>query len=119
MAKIKEEATKEPGFQRAKAVVVPIYSFKKRTNGFFKVEAPIRRKESVDDEGKEKVTPVMRIIDLETGELNDMVVPTLLVSELEENYPESGYVGKKFEANVSAQPKEGKRYKSVQLWELE
>lgn len=113
---VKSENTQT--FNRLKAVVVPSYSFKKRTSGFFKVTAPIKIKMHTDEKGEEKSTPILRIIDLETGEDCDMIVPTLLVSELTENYPDDGYVDKKFEVSVSADPKEGKRYKTVQLWEL-
>lgn len=105
-------------FVRSKAVVVPSYSFKKRTSGFFLATAPIKVKEHTNEKGEVKTTPIMRITDLETGEECDMIVPTLLVSELNENYPDNGYVGKKFEVSVSADPKEGKLYKTVQLWEL-
>lgn len=105
-------------FVRSKSVVVPSYSFKKRVSGFFLATAPIKIKSNIDDKGEQKTTPVMRIVDLETGEEVDMIVPTLLVSELNDNYPNDGYVDKKFEVAVSADPKEGKRYKTVQLWEL-
>ena len=117
---VKSDAVTETAnnFTRMKSIVVPVYSFKNRTSGFFLTQSAIRMKKSEDEEGKEKVTPLMRIVDLETGEECDMIVPTLLMSELQENYPEDSYAGKKFEVAVSASPKEGKRYKSVQLWEI-
>lgn len=50
-----------------------------------------------EGEVKRKPPQLMQVTNLETGEIAQIVAGTVLESELKENYPGDGYVGKCFE----------------------
>lgn len=105
-------------FERKRAVLTPVYSWKNREIGFFKVTAPIYVGKAIDGktgEAQKKPADLMPIIDLETGEACEMIVPTVLASALIDKVGE--YVGKSFEAASSQ--REGKKYKDFALYEIE
>jgi hypothetical protein len=64
-----------------------------------------------DDEGRQRVVRVARVIDMVTGETRRYVGNAIIVRELERL--EGGYVGRKF-AIRKLGPKDGKRYNQVE-----
>ena len=110
-------------FVRTKAITLPTFSFKKRTEAYVKCMSEIYLGQELDevksDGTIEKKAPahLMKIIDLETTTPCEMIVPTLLLSTFTEKL-DNDYVGRCFEIIVSAQPREGKRYKEVQVFEI-
>lgn len=113
-----------PGFVRTKAITLPSFSFKKRTTAYVKCISDIylgKELEEIKSDGTvEKKAPahLMKIIDLESNTLCEMIVPSLLLSTFVEKL-ENDFIDRCFEIIVSAQPKEGKRYKEVQVFEIE
>lgn len=105
-------------FKRTAAVTVPVFSWKDRDVAFFKVTGRIYQGKPIDmktGEQQKKPADLMPMIDLETGEAREMIVPTVLKSNLEEKVKD--YVGKCFEARSSK--REGKSYKDFELYQIE
>lgn len=71
------------------------------------------------ENGKSEMAPaeLAEVVNLETGVLGLIIVNKVLHGQLDELYPEAGYVGKSFAITMS--PVEGKRYKAFTLYELE
>lgn len=102
-------------------VTVSPYSWKGREEGIFKVLGDIRigsTHEIVDKKDgeikKEKKADLMRIVDLETGNEADMIMPSVLASIMREN---GEYIGKSFLAVKGTKP--GKRYNTFEVSEIE
>lgn len=58
------------------------------------------------------------VINLETGEVAQIIISAILGSELRDGYPNGGYVGKGFEIKKS-KPTGSKRYAMFQIAEVE
>jgi hypothetical protein len=58
-----------------------------------------------------------QVVNLTTGEINQIIVGSILQSELEREFPEHGYVGRGFQIRKSKI--QGKRYAAYQIAELE
>ena len=65
-----------------------------------------------------KTLHVGRVIDLNTGEEAEIVVPAVVLSTMHESYPNDAYVGKNFELCKLAK-KAGKNYFPYRINELE
>lgn len=61
---------------------------------------------------------IMSVTDLDTGELTQIVVGSVLKGILNETYPEDAYVGKSFEIVKHAKA-QGKRYNTYSVFEIE
>jgi len=112
-------------FVRTAAITLPIYSFKKRETGYIKCVSELykgRELEEFDkEEGKMVKKPaadLMKIIDLETGELMEFIVPKLIMATFEEKL-EGMYLGNCYELFVSEKIPEGKRYKLVKVFQID
>ena len=71
------------------------------------------------DDGKErKAANVMRVINLDDEQEYEIVVPMVLHSSLDKKYPNSDYVGKRFEIIKHAKG-EGKAYSKFTIYELD
>lgn len=103
-------------FVRIGVVTLPVLSFKKRTTAYVKAMSPMRSQTSKDQQGKERTVNTMRVTDLETGELCNLVVPSVMSSILNREYPEAAYVNKCFE--VTATKREDKQYKDITMYEI-
>lgn len=70
--------------------------------------------------GQAKMAPadLMTIRGPHSEEPRTMIISAVMKSELEENYPKAGYIGKWFQATKIA-PKNGKRYATFSLAEIE
>lgn len=58
------------------------------------------------------------VVNLETGEVQQIIIGSILESELKDAYPEDGYVGKGFEIKKQ-KPTGNKRYAMYQIAEIE
>lgn len=124
-------ATVGAGFVVKKLVTLPLWKWQDGVAKFFKITSPIVLGKAVDDkrakkdEGDEsapagvKMAPahICNVVNLETAEVCQIIVGSVLKGNLEESYPNASYVGKCF---MSTQSKiEGKRYKGYSLAEIE
>jgi hypothetical protein len=78
-------------------------------------EGPFLADISKDDEGRDKVVHVARVVDLTTGQVCRYVGGAIVVRELEGL--EGGYVGRSFAIRKMKKP-EGKRYNQVEILEI-
>lgn len=103
--------------ERLEQITLPGYSFKEREQGYIKSLGLMSSSQRVSEgDDKRKRATVMKIIDLETGELFRMICPSLLVSALEDEGTD--YVGKCYEILVTADKLPGKDYKGVRVYEI-
>lgn len=99
------------------------FTLLKKTDGvpvYIRAESTVYTGKVVEGKpGKESMAParIMQVINLETGEAQEMIVNKVLESAFTENYPDGSYVGKCFEIIQSNIP--GKRYKGYKLTEIE
>lgn len=72
---------------------------------------------SVDRPQAPNPPELCQVVNLMTGEINQMIVGAVLKSELEREYPNASYVGKAFQ--IQKAKVQGKRYSAYQIAELE
>ena len=60
---------------------------------------------------------VAKVVNMETGEIGQIIIGTVTKSNFDENYPDHAYVGKFFEILITK--REGKRYNDSSITELE
>jgi len=103
--------------ERIKQITIDVLSFKERDVVYIRCLGEMHRSDRVDkkDDGRESAT-VMRVVNLEDGLEYRLVCPSLMVSAFEDE--SINYVGKCFEVTVSSRPVPGKRYKSVEVYEI-
>lgn len=112
-------------FRVAQRVTVPLLSMKDlfevpvyiRVETEFKKADPVKASKNDDDSPKQEPPIICRVTNLETGELNDFIVPVVLRSELEENYPNAGYIGKCFEV-IKRKLDGTKKYNTFSITEI-
>lgn len=86
-------------------VTVPTISMRESKEYFFRFEAPIVDKP--DRENPDRPIHIGRVIDLETGELGEVVLGKILHETLMEKYPDDAYVGKSFRIVKTGSGKKG------------
>lgn len=71
-------------------------------------------------EGDKPMEPatILPVVDIDTGEVAQIIVGAVLEGILNDSYPDAGYVGKSFEITKHAK-KEGKRYHTYSVFEIE
>lgn len=116
----KKPATKKQ-YKVKKKLILPVLKLEQGVPVYIKANGPIVQSK-VNETGKkkadEKPADVMPVINLDTGEEMQIVVPAVVKSTLEETYPDAGYVGHGFEIVKGEKPK-GKRYYQYTVNELE
>lgn len=94
---------------------VPVYV--KVTSAIF--QAKDTNGKTVDASGVKQKPPMLaHVINLETGEVQQIIVGTVLESELKEGYPDDKYVGLSFEIKKH-KPTGAKKYAMYQISEIE
>ena len=98
-----------------KNVTLPVLKLKAAGNArYFKITGPMHLGKKIDDQ-KEAAT-ICTAIDCASGEVGQIVCPTVMQKELNENYPKDAYVGKFFELVLTRVPE--KKYNIVTLTEI-
>jgi hypothetical protein len=109
-------------FARKSAVTLPTFKMLEGGSYYFQFMNPIRTETSQqkDENGKmvDKPIDIAQVVNVETGELGQIVVGSVLKSNLEKAYPNGAYVGKAFEI-VKQKGKEGKRYRTYTVYEID
>lgn len=107
--------------KRKKLLTRPVLKFVTDKARYVKIEGAIYiGKEMKQKDGDKKKEPahLADVIDLESGELAQIIVNAVPLSVLNENYPNDTYVGKCFSiTRQSRQP--GKQYDSFKVEEIE
>lgn len=115
------------GFKQKRQVTLPTLSLKATKDGvlppprFLKFEEAMHESKYVDPDPKkqkEKPATIAAVTDMESGEVYQFIVPSVVQSQLERNYPDNAYVGCIFRlACLGKRP--GKRYWDFSITEVE
>lgn len=109
-------------FARTRAVTLPILKFVEEVPRFLTLTGEMftGKEQKADKPGEKPMEPatLCHATDLETGELGQIIVNTALVGILNEEYPNTSYVGKSFELTKHAK-KDGKRYNTFSVFEVD
>lgn len=110
-------------FKKKRLVTRPLFKWVKDVERFYLIEEPIfqakpNKKAQLDKDGKERQPPLLaHVTDLETGQQGQIIVGTVLNSELNSEYPDNGYVGKQF--SICQRKIEGRDYSTWDIAEIE
>lgn len=99
---------------KGKPVTVPLMKLNAGDVLAMEFTGEVRKQRIGKDEKKEPAT-VLRATDMDTGELVDVIAPTVLLSTLDREYPD-GIKGRKLVLSVSQRP--DKKYHDVMVSEL-
>ncbi len=103
---------------RVSQVTLPGLSFKDIQIVYVKMLGKIVKSERVkEDDDKKDIANVAKVLNLKDNKIYRLICPTLMVSSM--NDEEENYVGKCYEVVVSAHPAPGKRYKTVDVYEID
>lgn len=109
----------KPKFTVKKHVTLPQLSLKSIKEGdqvFIRFEGKYETKKQTEN-GEEKEITVATVTNLETGELQHFVVPTVIKANFDEHYENDGYADKCFMFEKGAKPA-GKRYFNWTIQEI-
>ncbi len=131
MAKAIKPETKDflSRVKRVKSVTCPLLKLELDVPYYLRFETEIRKAEETEKDKRRReadtaagktvmeVPQLCRVVDLESGELCEMIVPMVLHEELFKAYPDDAYVGKSFE--LYKHKLENKRYSVWDIAEIE
>lgn len=80
--------------RKIKQVTLAVHKIPKDVEKYFLIQTPIHTGKKIDD--AKEPAKLCQAIDLETGELGLLICPTVMVKEMNEQYPNDSYVGKCF-----------------------
>lgn len=126
MAKRKKAAKKVElvggKFTRTRSVTLPTLRLAEEGTVYVKITGPmtqstVQQKPDKDGKVKEPAT-VAPVVNVETGELTQIIVGAALKGILGETYPKDGYVDRSFEITKHGKAP-GKRYNTYSVFEIE
>lgn len=110
------------GFKVAKKVTLPAKSVKPGESGVFWVVEPIHvstvQGKLREDGTRDKPASVCRAVDMSTGEEIILIVGVVIAKNLDEHYPNNGYVNKVFGIENRGKAKVSDKYNSYNITEL-
>ena len=110
-----------PKFKVKKLVTVPLLKFVIDQPIYVKITSPIflgKEVKGSGDSSKMEAAHLANIINLETGEEQQIIIAKVVQGVLDEEYPNQGYVGKAFQLTKLAKGS-GKRYNPYTVAELD
>ena len=125
MAKAKAKAPAAPTggrFTRTRSVTLPTLRIEEETPVYVKVTGPmtvsqVQQKPDGDGKVKEPAT-VMPVVNIDSGEVAQIIVGAALKGILNETYPKESYVDLSFEICKHGKAP-GKRYNTYSVFEIE
>lgn len=111
-------------FKRKRAITLPTFKFEQDKPLYCKILTPMHEGRVRLARGQTELDPdkkpptLATVVNLESGELGQIILAEVLKTELSEAYPNNSYVGKGFEITKQKR-KEGKRYDPYALAEIE
>jgi hypothetical protein len=106
-------------FKIVRQVTLPLWKWNDDETKYFRIDGEIRIGKPVKaTEGQKQMEPahIASVTNLETNVACEVIVGAVLHSELAENYPNNGYVGKSFAATKTKIT--GKRYAGYSISEI-
>jgi hypothetical protein len=121
-----EEATTAPAqsadkFKIKKNLTLPVHKFQEEIASYLKVECAMFRGKKMGGRGDAAAmepATLVEVTNLETGEVEQLIVSKVILSTFEESYPNDGYVGKGFRIIKHAR-KTGKNYNTYSIAEID
>lgn len=121
-----ETKTTAPMFKRTAEVTVVQLKIEKNKEYYVKFAGPIHLGASMPDRVDTKtgeITPVKpahvaHVVDLVANAPRQIVMSSVMVSEMQRSYPNDGYVGRCFGFKDLGKLN-GKQYNSIEIWEVE
>lgn len=101
-------------FTRTRTIAMPLFKLVADTPRFFLADGAMFIGKQIDD--KKEAATLMAVTDLETGEQGQIIIGQVLKELLIEQYPENGYVGKRFE--LCLRKRADKKYNTYDLFEV-
>jgi len=110
------------GFKVVKKVTLPAKSVKVGESGVFWILEPIHQSaiEGKMREGgvRDKPADICRAVDMETGEEVTLIVGVVITKNLNQHYPNDGYVNRVFGIENRGKVKQGDKYNSYNITEV-
>lgn len=110
------------GFKVKRQITVPTLTMKDGSNArMLSFNDAMRASNYIDPDpkkAKEKPATVAGVTDVESGELFQFLVPSVVESNLRRNYPDDGYVGRTFRIQCLGE-RAGKRYRDFSIFEVD
>lgn len=119
-------APKGGKFTRMKAVTLPVMRLTEEVPVYVTVTGAMyegkEQKPTLDKDGKPtkamEPATILPVVDVETGEMGQIIAGAVLEGILNDTYKADSYVGKSFEFIKHAK-REGKRYNTYSVYEIE
>lgn len=106
-------------FKATKHVTLPTLSLKDAgTIVHLRFESPIRQGKNINPDDPKEPAHVATVLNLDTGELQQIVLAKQLRGTLEEEYPNDGYVGRIFELENLGKKKGGKSAEGYNVFKI-
>ena len=106
-----------------KVVTVPLLKLRAGMTVHVKIEAPMEKGKVQKNEPDKEPATLLRVTNLETGELCQIIVGAALHGIFDDEYPEASYVGRGFQIVIGEQKDSkaggGKRYNQYTVNEIE
>ena len=125
LSKSFEDAKKELGIKRAKQITTPVLSTRGGANLLLcfldkpseKIDIDKTGKQKMRDDGTPSTITIVTVFDLINKEKAQLVMHSVLKSELTANYPK-GFCGLCFDIEIPKEKAEGKQYKVPKIYEI-
>lgn len=101
-------------FKRVRSVTLPAFKIEKGTVRYFAFLSPMFLGDKID--AQKNAAVLAHALDMETGEEGQLIVPAVMMLELERSYPKSAYVRKGFSLVMTRVPE--KRYNLCEVAEV-
>ena len=101
-------------FTRTKTIAMPLFKLAADQARYFLADGPMFLGKQIDD--KKEAATLMPVTDLETGEQGQIIIGLVLKELLNEQYPDNGYVGNRFE--ICLRKRADKKYNTYDLFEV-
>lgn len=115
-------ARKGGKFARTKAVTLPVFKLADDVPVYLTATGEMYegKEQKPAKAGEKPMEPatILPVVNVETGEVGQIIVGAVLEGILNETYPDGAYVGKSFEI-VKHAKKEGKRYNTYSVFEID
>lgn len=109
-------------YNRTRAVTLPTFKLAEETPVYVKVTGAMHQSNATQRPGKDgkamEPATILPVVNVETGEVTQIICGSVLKGILTETYPDDGYVGKSFEITKHAKA-QGKRYNTYSVFEID
>lgn len=110
------EAVKGLKFTVKSIITIPLLKPAIDVPFYVRLDTPVILGKKIDD--TMEAAHLCNVTNLETGEQNQLIIPSVLLSLLHETYEKDGYVGRSFMLTKHAKPS-GKKYHPFSMAEIE